>query len=247
MRDSRALLDDLARKGLQVLGDVLRGRGRYALVDFPNHTNVGDSAIWVGELAALAGVGCGAPAYVCDLETYSAAELRRRVGHGVILIHGGGNLGDLWTRHQRFRERVVSDHPDLPIIQLPQSIHFENDDALDRARRVFDAHSDLTLLLRDTRSLERARAYFGARSALCPDLALCLPARDRNRPPVRTVQWLLRDDVESADHRSTSLPGGAAAIDWLEEDLAGPVAGARRLESVLRAAGPLGSRVQPLL
>ncbi|RZM06107.1 MAG: exopolysaccharide biosynthesis protein, partial [Sphingomonas sp.] len=26
---------------------------RYALVDFPDHANVGDSAIWLGELAML--------------------------------------------------------------------------------------------------------------------------------------------------------------------------------------------------
>lgn len=247
MTTDTALIEGLAREGREVLAKTLKPRDRFALVDFPNHTNVGDSAIWLGELAALEDLGLGAPVYVCDLETYSARELRRRTEGGTILIHGGGNLGDLWPRHQEFRERVVAEHRDCPIVQLPQSVRFSEPAALERARRVFGDHPDLTLLVRDRASLDRARAEFDTPSAPCPDLALCLPLRSRPQAPARELQWLLREDVEAAGHRDGELPGGAVPVDWLEELPGGAARRARRLGSLLAGAGAPGRRAAPIL
>jgi hypothetical protein len=42
----------------------------------------------------------------------------------VILLSGGGNLGDFWVEHQRLREHVVQDFPRHKIIQLPQTMFF---------------------------------------------------------------------------------------------------------------------------
>jgi exopolysaccharide biosynthesis predicted pyruvyltransferase EpsI len=40
-----------------------------------------------------------------------------------ILLHGGGNFGDVWPGFQRFREQVIRESPNRRIIQLPQTIH----------------------------------------------------------------------------------------------------------------------------
>ena len=83
-------------------------------------------------------------------------------------------------------------------MQLPQSIHFQNRDALRRARAVFDAHPALTLLVRDRQSLAFAAEEFRASSHLCPDMAFCLGPIERPCLPTKDLVWLSRTDKEAA-------------------------------------------------
>jgi pyruvyl transferase EpsO len=211
-----ALLASLA----DAIGDALRpliDPGRpVALLDFPSYANVGDSAIWLGALAALDRLGVSRPAYTCDWATYHRGLLAARVGSGTILLSGGGNLGDLWERHQRFRETVIRDFPGNPVVQLPQSIHFRDPGALARARAVFDGHSRLSLLLRDRASLDLARNAFRASAGLCPDLAFALGPLSRPVPPSLPVCWLARDDQERRHPPSDAVPAPARR-DWATE------------------------------
>ena len=126
----------------------------YALVDVPNHSNVGDSAIFLGELAWLEAIGAPRPDYICDIYSYRESDLRERVPHGTILIHGGGNLGDLWKAQQALREQIVSAFPDHRIVQLPQTIHFQSPAALERAAALFSNHKQLTIVARDRVSFD---------------------------------------------------------------------------------------------
>jgi pyruvyl transferase EpsO len=202
-------------------------RGPFALLDFPSHSNVGDSAIWLGELACLAALGVNRLCYSCDLATYDRGDLARRVRGGTILLHGGGNIGDLWEPYERFREMVVASFPDNPIVQLPQTVHFRGRSALARARAVFNAHPDFTLLVRDRHSLEIARNEFRVPAFLCPDSAFCLGAIRRSVPSTQPLIWLARTDCEAGDFESRINEGGwRAAIpqvlatsrfDWIGE------------------------------
>lgn len=185
-----------------------------ALVDFPNHSNVGDHALWLGERALLRQRACPV-VYACAFDTYDPDALAERLRGGVILIHGGGNLGDLWPRHQELRECVVADFPDARIIQLPQSIAFEHDENLGRARAIFDRHPDLTLLVRDRASLALARANFAARSELCPDLAFALDGVERPRAPEVPILWVERDDAESLGLNDPPDGSGVERSDWI--------------------------------
>lgn len=210
--------DALRSRVRKVLDSVLDLSGGYALVDFPSHSNVGDSAIWLGEIAALRSLGVGGPRYVCDRRALSPDALRSRVGAGPILIHGGGNLGDLWDEHQEFREAVIRLFPDNPIVQLPQSVHFGRPESLKRARRVFGEHPNLTLLLRDERSLAFARRELVGRAVLCPDLAFSLTDVSLPRPDSsRSIVWLLRTDKEAVPEHRNQLPAAVTVHDWVDE------------------------------
>src|SRR5262245_16129596 len=199
----------------EVLGPLLSPGTPCALLDFPNHANVGDSAIWLGETEWLRRQGLRL-VYSCDLATYSPERLAARLGGGVILLHGGGNLGDFWVEHQQFREQVMQDFPDNQIIQLPQTIHFFDDWGVGQAQRIFDQHPRLTLLCRDQRSFQFAQRHFQASRFLCPDMAFSLGTLARPSAPTNDVLYLCRTDAESW---GVPLPrtAGIEGTDWLEE------------------------------
>jgi exopolysaccharide biosynthesis predicted pyruvyltransferase EpsI len=156
----------------------------YALVDFPNTSNVGDSAIWLGELEWLRRNGFGEPLHTCSSLSFSPRVMRRRVPSGAtILLSGGGNFGDLYLNHQRLRETIVRKFADCRIVQLPQSIHYQTDEAVERTRSIYDDHPDLIIFTRDPRSFELVRSTFRAAVRMCPDMALCLGPIARPRPP----------------------------------------------------------------
>lgn len=212
------LLASLGRTLDRTLEPLIPRGESLALVDFPRSANVGDSLIWLGTLAWLARTGRGAPRYVCSDLTYDRHALARRIGNGTILLGGGGNFGDLYPDHQEFREQVIADFPGHRIVQLPQSIHFESATELARARAVIGRHARLTLLVRDQRSLDVARAEFPAPSLLCPDLAFALGPQPRPAGPSRSVVWLSRNDKESRPEASLAKVPGLEPVDWVTDD-----------------------------
>lgn len=209
---------------LTVLDRLVPAGTRCAVIGAPLNSNVGDSAIWLGQRALLDALRAEVR-YACDLMSYDARHLAACVPEGPILLTGGGTLGDLWEDSQLLRERVLRDFPDRRILQLPQSVHFTDHAKLTRARRVFDAHPDLTLLLRDRHSLHRCRTVFEAPAFLAPDLAFAVPpaALSGGSTVSHDVVWLAREDKESA--KGPPAGRGAArkartgpyVFDWTRE------------------------------
>ncbi len=189
-------VSSMKEKIYEVLRQLIPHGATVALLDFPNHSNVGDSAIWLGEKTYLRDIGASV-AYTCDITTFSKDQLIRKVGNGVILLSGGGSLGDLWPQYQRFREKIIGLFPDNQIVQMPQSIYFKEIENLKQAREVFNRHPHLTLLLRDEKSFEFARNEFKVRSLLCPDMAFALGVLRRSERPKKQIVLLKRTDIES--------------------------------------------------
>ena len=214
-----------------------------ALLDFPDIRNVGDSAIWLGEMAYFRRKNVR-PSYVSIMRDYRPNDLTKYAPEGPIFLRGGGNFGDLWPGHQRFRERVLADFPDREVVQLPQSIHFNSDEAADRAAAAIAAHGRFKLFVRDRESQTFARERLHCEAILCPDMAFSIGPVDPIDEPSIPLLAMLRADKE-ASASVTGLPADIAAEDWIEEDPA-PVAHARRvgklraLASMNRAAIRLG-------
>jgi pyruvyl transferase EpsO len=218
---------------------------RVALLDYPNHENVGDSAIWLGEMTYLAERGCEV-VYHCDLRSYDARRLRRETDVDVVLLHGGGNLGDVWLPHQRFRERVLADVPDRRVVQLPQTIHFGDDAQLEIAKRAFAGHSQFTLMARDARSHAFAERHFACKSVLCPDSAFALGVHERSWPAQVPILWLGRTDHEAAPGARdvAATDGEVRHVDWIGRanghplDVAARAGGQLLAHALARVAAP---------
>ena len=190
----------------------------FSVLDFPDHGNVGDAAIALGTTAYFREHRGAVPSYVASLGDFSEAALRASVPEGPIFIHGGGNFGDLWPRHQDFREHLLQRLPDREIVQLPQSIHFADRGRVARAARAIASHGKFRLLVRDLVSYEFAEANFDCEVRLCPDMALFLGPLERAGAPEVDVLYLMRTDKERAQAVATGLAGHTSRVaDWLME------------------------------
>jgi exopolysaccharide biosynthesis predicted pyruvyltransferase EpsI len=194
------------------------GYQTYGLLDYPSHRNIGDSAIWLGEIAALKQVHGRLPGYVSH-SRFDPREPARFLPGGLIYLHGGGNFGDIWPKHQLYREAVIAAHPDHRVIQLPQSLHFRKPEGIERTKRVIGAHRDFHLMVRDNESLAFSRQHFDCPVYLVPDCAFCIDMGPvPRRPQPAGVLCLLRTDQESRPDAKagSTLFGDAVIADWAQ-------------------------------
>jgi exopolysaccharide biosynthesis predicted pyruvyltransferase EpsI len=119
----------------------------------------------------------------------------------ILLIHGGGNFGDLWPHHHDLRIRILEKFSHKPIIQLPQSIYFGDEANLRATAAKIRMQSSFTLFARDVNSSEYARRFFECEVKLVPDMAFAMPSMTRKSSTVDYF-FLLREDREAViDHQ----------------------------------------------
>jgi len=196
------------------------GKGeKYAMIDFPNHSNVGDSAIWVGAFKLLKDISGLSPSYVSMVENFDADELCRAVPTGPIFLHGGGNFGDIWPKHQLFREMIFKKFPKRLVIQLPQSIKFSDQGSIARCAAAIASHENLHLMVRDEESFDLASREFHCGIYLMPDTAFAMGQLARPVEAESAVFMLLRTDAERADYDWSTLKelDTFTSGDWLIE------------------------------
>ncbi len=208
-------LAQLVGRTYSTLKELLPPAEHAAVVDFPAHQNFGDSLIYLGQRQYLSKLGYHI-AYLGDSHRYDADFLRKAHPDGPIFLHGGGSLGDRYPDAHGFREQVIRDFPDRPIVQLPQSMDFTRDDAVQQARRVFAGHPDFLLLLRDQTSLQKARdAFPDTRCEFCPDLSFGTGWLPSTAPVTRDLTMLLRTDGEQGTRYDFGLDElSTLRVDW---------------------------------
>ena len=164
-----------------------------------------------GERALFERLGA-AIAYACDVRTYVPEALDAALGGGMILIHGGGNLGDVWPRHQRLREQVLADFPGVPVVQLPQSIHFDDPAEAAAFRAAVGAHGDFVVLAREgSPSSGRRSSSIGRCSApTSPSSSARRSSPTRLRRPCSGSAAPTRRPARAAGER-----GGVVVLDWI--------------------------------
>ena len=213
------LLDELSDRVRAAVRSVITPGSSCALLGYPNHTNPGDHAIWIAATAVLERIGAEIT-YACSWRDYSRGALEAAVASGAqIVFTGGGNFGDVWPATHALREAVLRDFVGVPIVQLPQTVHFIDAQKLDTTRRLLDRHGNVVLLVRDAPSLDRARKAFDVDVRLAPDLAFACPLQVPTEPSaVSDIAWIARDDRESRGLKPERIPDGVWRVDWNPRD-----------------------------
>lgn len=208
---------------LQAIDDVLKLAGlsgsidNWALLGFPEHSNVGDSAIWLGSVKILERTFGQRPSYV-GTETEFPSKIQSVMPNGPIFLIGGGNFGDIWPKFHESRLKLLKSFPNRKIVQLPQTIHYSSPELLKEMRVAIANHPDFTLFVRDESSLRFAQENFDCPTFLCPDMAYGIGRLFAKRQASDEVFSLMRTDREAliAGDEGDRLRELGEIGDWVE-------------------------------
>ena len=182
----------------------------YVLLDLPNHKNIGDQLIYKGELDFLEDLS-----YKCISSSSNTFSFDRDIKANTILLHGGGNFGDLYSLHQNYREKIIEEYPTKKIIIFPQSVHFDSEKEVKRSSDIFNNHGNVTICARDQFSYDFLTQYFSNCNILMlPDMAFCSSYK-RTLNPTEEILIMKRLDFEINELDETNLKHNYPEIDWL--------------------------------
>lgn len=175
----------------------------YVLLDVPYYTNIGDTLIWEGTRQFLKTLPYKC-LYTASVETYKYRPLPKDT---VILLQGGGNFGDLWRRHQEFRQDVIKAYPNNRIIILPQTVFYNDDSVFAEDAKMLNSHKDLHICARDTKSLDYLKKALSCNLLLVPDMAFCISQKTLDRYKQKETDkalFLKRNDQELCEYDFSS-------------------------------------------
>eukprot|EP00835_Amoeboradix_gromovi_P005213 NODE_470_length_8086_cov_0.567422.p1 type:complete len:689 gc:universal NODE_470_length_8086_cov_0.567422:7902-5836(-) len=210
-----------------ILRDMIPYHQSVVLIDAPDHENVGDSLIWLGEELALSRMGITVDTTCTSTECKDNIDLYD-FSNNTILMHGGGNWGDLYRWATELRISYMDKYKKNTLIFLPQSIYYEDEEIMHDDALKFREFGDLHLTVRSNRSKTILDKEFSENlnRYLMPDGAFMLGHVDPSCDPNKDVLYLKRRDEESlssnkSDHEWLLRESGLIfdIIDWgdLEE------------------------------
>jgi pyruvyl transferase EpsO len=207
--------DPLARlsKNLDIIAPLIRGEIVY--LDYPVHSNIGDLLIWKGASVLLRRYRCRILGQYSK-DNIVGVRARNQIERSkTICFHGGGNFGDLWPAYQLLREEIIQAYPGKRIIIFPQSVRYDNSDALARSCKILRKHPDLHIFLRDRTSLATLDAHGVPNLRLCPDTAHALLGKLAAPKPTQSNHfYLLRRDKEQGPLPPGINASDSKVVDW---------------------------------
>lgn len=187
-------LQDLQNNLEQAIRKIIpnpEGR-KVALLDLPNHWNLGDSFIWLGERTLFKKLGF---LHVkSGYQRWNRDKILKSIGpDGIIFLHGGGNFGDLYPKHHATRLLAIKQFPNNTIIILPQSVHYQNQSMIYKDAFAFSKHKNLHIIGRCNKSLSILQANFFQNSIhLAPDAAVMIGTVKPLLYPTKDVIFIYR-------------------------------------------------------
>ena len=192
--------------------DYYRQKKKILFLGLPMYYhNVGDHAIAMGTLEFIK---CYFSDYLLISMTIQEAADNYGFLRGVtspddiIMMQGGGNMGDLYPPEELLRNKVARDFPNNLIVMLSQTIFFKDESGkgLHNSIESYEGHRNMLLFTRGQRSLELAKRYFPSIDSYCmPDMALMIKSgHNHERKGVLLCMRLVEDEggltQEERDH-----------------------------------------------
>ena len=184
----------------------------YWLLEIPYYTNIGDTLIWQGELDFFKHI----PFKNKGMFSYESFKFPLIPTDDLIIFQGGGNFGDLWTKHHDFKMRVVEKYPNNEFLFFPQTVYFQDEINLKQCAE-FLSHYKVTICARDKYSYDLLKKNFSNNILLVPDMAFCMDMSKWKRDYNTSRKLLLkRIDVELKESPSLEVleKGDFDISDW---------------------------------
>lgn len=188
-------------------GEIKLGpRGRNAVILLcPDYGNIGDLAIRFAQERYLARV---LPDYTVQsvplADTYKFLRILkdRLVGSDLVLVTGGGSMGDLYPRAQFGRMFIARYLSSRRIVSFPQSIIFSSTGEAGRSgvreAKALSFCNQFVLTARESQSRRDMEALFSNRVIYAPDIVFSLIEETRAMPNIERsgALMMLRGDAE---------------------------------------------------
>lgn len=207
-------------------------------LDAPAYGNLGDQAIAYAICKFCHNVFPDAQFF--EFQEYNVIQylswLKSTIKAGdLIVLQGGGNLGNLYPRYEFVRRTIIKSFPDNRIVVFPQSVYFSNDRAgkqeIEAARKTYATNRNLIIFARDSKSFQEMKKVFPeTHIEMCPDIVFSLngtvSAESRNG-----IGVCMRDDKE----KTISSEQTKKVI----EQLSGNKAIVRKFDTAVNAEKPI--------
>lgn len=178
----------IVRQFVQSIGNCVRTRLRkepnIILIGTPEHGNMGDQLIALGELRWLRDYYPQVPirefTHDSILQDHHYRVLLSQIRkEDILFLHGGGNLNDKYMKCEMIRRFIIQKKTHNKIILFPQSISYAHTKAAQKIKQdtsaVYTMHPDFTILAREQQSFIHAQEMFPTlRTMLVPDIATYL-------------------------------------------------------------------------
>ncbi len=139
------------------------------------------------------------PAFICGERSVCLQSYIRK--EDILLISGGGYLGNLWMENgEQNVRRIIESFPENRIVIMPQTLYFTDDKDGEtekkRSVEIYKKNKNLIICLRDERSFALAGVLFGEnRCEYIPDMTFCLSFSEKQNR--KDVLVCFREDKES--------------------------------------------------
>lgn len=117
----------------------------------------------------------------------------------IVTTVGGGNFGDLYDQIEFYRQLVVESFPNNKVVSFPQTMDFSNSPegikALQKAKKRYNAHKNMTFIAREAVSFEMMKKAFPMNNVIMtPDIVMSLNKKEPEYKRDGVVLCLRADD-----------------------------------------------------
>ena len=191
------------QKKLKKIQSLTSGK-RVFVIGTPCHGNLGDHAIAIAEERFI---GEALPGYTyveIEMPFYRKCKdkLKKIVRpEDLIVVSGGGWMGNQWFHNEVVIREIVQAYQENAVMIFPQTIYYEPSEETEKmiadARKIYGAHPNLLLCLRDEKSYLFAKENGFGSCIYVPDIAL-FEKRDDFGLPREDVLFCIRYDREKS-------------------------------------------------
>jgi len=193
--NSKNLTLKLLRTNIFTVLSTKIGNQDICLLDLPNYSNPGDQLIWEGEEAIFKFL----KKHIKYRSSFNYFNPKMISEGDCIILHGGGNFGDLYVSHQKFREYIIKSFPKNKIIIMSSTIHFTNNENLKKCIKLYSNHSNLIICARDTKSFKILKENFKNNNCyLVTDSAFAIDYKPIKKKTFNKVLFISRNDSEKS-------------------------------------------------
>lgn len=192
------------KKELMKILEKCKSENNIFLIGSPLHGNIGDHAISIAEIEILKKTNKNIVEIPGEyFKNFSRLVIPHVHRKDIIVITGGGFLGTLWLNEEKLIRSIIKKIPNNKIIIMPQTMFYENSEIgkkeLQKAKKIYEKHYNLSIILRDKRSYEFCKTNFksSVKPYFCPDVVTYLNYSE-NPKERNGILFCLREDREKS-------------------------------------------------